>query len=236
MMEALKDWAEWLVGIPAIFVTVWIYWKQTSTKKLTAKIVSRPILNIKYEEIKKELKISYKDNLFDSIFLTSIHFENKGNAPIKKDDFEGNIIIENSDKSSEIISSNISYKYPENINIRLGESKFEQIEIMPGLLNSGDRFTVDILSDQELKVLVNSRIADTKFDVVEGKNQYSFMMLVGVIESHFYLFTLIVAILFYLGCTIPFFGILTITLLVLSATNLLRSIVGEWRTYRNVKK
>ena len=234
MIEILKDWAEWLVGIPAIILTVWIYWKQTRTKKLTAKINSRTILNIYHEEIKKEVKIYYKDTLVETVFLTSIYFNNNGNAPIKKDDFEGNIIIENANESSEIISSNISYRYPKNINVNLAQEHKNKIEIIPGLLNSGDSFSIDILSNKELKISINSRIADTKFIVIEDKNQYSFMMIVGVLESHFYLLTFIIAILFYFGFAAPYFGNFMITLLLASTIILFMNIISEWRMYRSI--
>lgn len=96
-MEILKEYAEYIVGIPstiiATVISIWIFRRQHNNKKLKYIILANEeILNYNHE-IADKIKIEYEGKEISKLSMLKIAIWNKGSSPIPKSDFETNISI-----------------------------------------------------------------------------------------------------------------------------------------------
>lgn len=175
-MDVLKDYGEYIVGIPlgilTLWVTLWIYGKQIQKKKLSYIILANEEI-LKYsDDIMGKIEVKYEGKIVNKLFITVVRVLNNGNIPIQKSDFEGNLTI---DLGVKPIRSEISDKKPQDINVEL-ISITSILELNTGLMNPGDYFSIKILSDREIKKpVVSGRIAGInkiqEFDSNKYENQ-----------------------------------------------------------------
>ncbi|MFN7115358.1 MAG: hypothetical protein ACK4TA_01080 [Saprospiraceae bacterium] len=153
------QYSDYIVGIPAIVVStavaVWLFFKQKDIKRLSYIIRANENLLSYKKDLKKDLIILYKNQEIDNLFLLEIEFENMGNTPILKTDFDSNLKIIFR-KTTSILSSEIGESFPKKLEISIKQLE-NQIEILPLLINPGDRFS--------LKFLLNENLRDVFFDI-----------------------------------------------------------------------
>jgi hypothetical protein len=152
-MEFINEYAEYIVGIPSLLIatvlSIWIHRKENKKKKLNYFIIANEEILTYSDEIKDNVKIKYEGKTIKKLFIIIIRVWNKGGIPIKKDDFEGNIVVD-LENNKKPISYEIATKNPKNLNTIL-EKKGNFIELKPCLLNPGDYFHIKIISDKKVE-------------------------------------------------------------------------------------
>ncbi len=150
MQEILRD-PLWqfigvLVAVIAIIVSIYIYILQKRKKDLTYCVVAKaPLLTVD-EALEKKVKIYYQDTLIRDVFLLLINILNKGNEPIKRDDFVEPLTF-SFGENTKILNAEISESIPTKIKLNL--KIIENIlEVHPVLLNAKDEFTIKLLIAQ----------------------------------------------------------------------------------------
>lgn len=147
---------------PAItlFVSIFIYYKSRTTKKLSYKVITdEPLLTVD-EELQGKIRILYENNPIEDISLLIIKFFNDGNEPIKSDDFEEPVTIFFSPNVG-VLSAELTDTNPSTIEAKL-ILKDDMVIIEPLLLNKGDTITIKMLltgSKLECHILSHANIA-----------------------------------------------------------------------------
>lgn len=101
--------------------------------------------------------VAFNGRIINQGVQSSVAFSNSGSKSISTSDFESPIIIR-INAHSKIIGSRVIKKSPGNLNIKLAYNDSSVI-IDPLLLNPGDRFVVQTLSDSDINITsVNARI------------------------------------------------------------------------------
>lgn len=144
------QYSDYIVGIPAIvlaIVAIWISLKQSRSKKLTYKIITKENLLSYSKEAQGKIEIFFDKNKIDALSLLVIEIQNAGSLPILKSDFDENLKI---DFSSTILNNEVIQKEPKSLDIKteVNENK-SIIEFFPFLFNPKDKFLIKFLLNTE---------------------------------------------------------------------------------------
>ncbi len=185
----------WIVPVVILFATglgVFYTRKAVKVRKLqyityyTSQIIKKPGV------IKDNLKILYKDQLIDVIYMTEIKFKNTGNDAITSDDVIIPLEILYSD--IEIYDAEVSEKKPEEVIVNLIKND-TSISMNLNLLNSGEYFIIQILSSSELNYKVTGRIKNIKISKMTKSNPIWFFTSSGVFLLGIFFLVIIVSII-----------------------------------------
>ncbi|HMG15205.1 MAG TPA: hypothetical protein VK590_07160 [Saprospiraceae bacterium] len=163
MVQLFKDWGDYIVGIPAIVIsvilTIYFYSRQKKYKKLAYETIVNYKLFEVVPNIKDKIIITYDGKITTNLRLISIKIINIGRLPLLKTDFDKDIHIL-FDKMATLIDVDIIKKNPENLDIII-EVNNNQISIKPLLLNPNEYFIVKTILDSSITDFdILCRIAD----------------------------------------------------------------------------
>lgn len=180
MLKINFDW-KWFLGtsvsFTGIIIAIIFYYNNNQYGTLGYQVIS--VINV--GDIGNEsfgnLKLKYNNFIIDSGSIVTIIIENKTKNPIKSDDIVSPIYI-TFDKIK-ILDFSLKKKDPPNMELKL--SKYDnKIMIKPTLLNSGDNFTIDVLTSGNFSSLnVTGRIAGAKRIEEFKKDKKSLNIIVG---------------------------------------------------------
>ena len=164
MWEFLRDpmwqFVAVLLGLVAIFVSIFVFLKQRMHKSLSYEILSlNPLLSVK-NEIKSELQILYRGKTVEQVHLIVLKIINTGNMPILSKDYEHPISLSFGEEAK-ILTAEITEKNPDSLrpSARIEE---KGVVLTPILLNSEDSVTLKMLVTRFSKFTVYGRIAGVK--------------------------------------------------------------------------
>lgn len=154
-------WAEVIVGVIALLVTIYLYRLTKNRKSLSYQVLSEsPLISIS-DDIKSDLKVLYKDKEVENVHLLLIRFVNDGNVPVAATDFERPLSV-NLEGEPDIISAEVAESIPANLDPLL-EVNNKVIKVAPTLMNAGDSFNVKVLvGEYGGKFDVDARILGVK--------------------------------------------------------------------------
>ena len=157
----ITETLRWIIGliITIILALFAVYYPdQQNQKSFGYKFLSYYQTIEKDSLIKNELKISYKEKELENLYSILIEFQNSGNSPIRSGDFESDLSL-NFGSTAKVVSASISKTIPDEIPISLNFND-SIISIKPTLLNSQDKFILQIFTTGESKLpTIQSRIA-----------------------------------------------------------------------------
>ncbi|SEJ75053.1 hypothetical protein SAMN05216327_11879 [Dyadobacter sp. SG02] len=118
-MDYLFDFLgeNWWQGIGAILAVaaLIVAIRQNKKKRLSYQVLySEPLVDIS-NQVKNDLKITYKDHVVDQLNILTIKIINNGGVSIRQTDFE-NMIELKIENAKTIISYGFSDTYPSNLN------------------------------------------------------------------------------------------------------------------------
>jgi len=135
-------------AVVAIIVAIGTYYlsQRASKRALTAEVISSSTL-VKNEitTTSKDLRLIYKNKVIPNVAVSSVRFSNAGRQPIRTSDIEVPLSIKL--ECIEIISSKVTDSNPPDLPISTN-NEVSSVVISKTLLNSGDDFTIEIVSVQ----------------------------------------------------------------------------------------
>lgn len=146
-----------LIAIVTIIVSIIIYLKQRSRKRLSYEILSNTALLSVEEEIKNDIQLTYKGKVVEGVKLLVLRIFNSGNLPIVSADYERPIGIEFG-KETRVLAAEVIEKNPANLQSTISIEN-RVVTLYPALLNPSDSVTIKMLvTKYENDFQVNSRI------------------------------------------------------------------------------
>jgi len=117
------------------------------------------------------LRLMLNDKMLKNPFITEIKLANTGDTPLNKQDFQENLEI-GCDKYNTIISASIKESYPESLTIKRDIIN-NKLEIKPFLLNQGEHFVLQIITDgyEDPGFKYTARFSGFDTEVIEEKNR-----------------------------------------------------------------
>lgn len=182
MLELLRDGAWQAIGavfsISAIIVSFAIYRWQLQKPAFTYLVKSAYPLLKSTEELHGRLSVQVDGVAVRNIDVMFIEFQNSGNRPIARTDFDVPVSIAFK-PPVRIISAVIDTESPKNLGVNLGVEE-QQVTITPMLLNPSDGFTLKLLlSSDSLKYAISGRIVGVK-QISETKPNYKYVWMAYV--------------------------------------------------------
>lgn len=186
MFEFLSDPSyQFLIGVIiallAIIVSVVIYYKQKSSKKLSFKIVSNTSILTYEERVKNELQLSYKAKKVEDVRLILLRIFNSGNVPITSEDYEKPISVE-FNGSTQVLTAEVIRKRPINLQATIAIEN-RVVTLYPSLLNPSDEIGLKILVSKFCnKINVSSRINGIKeINEVKEKQPTTILIVLSIL-------------------------------------------------------
>ncbi|WP_066385502.1 hypothetical protein [Neobacillus mesonae] len=186
------------------FLSIYIYLKSKKKKQLAYDVeFQRPVV----EKLTNDIKIFYKDNteITETLKMISIRFINNGNEPIKRDDFESDIILrfKKEDDFVPTVYEISSYETsPSYLDIQTFNEDFGKLTgIKPLLLNPKDEFTINVLMTNYKGLEVSTRIVGGSTEIYR-ENQKRFFR---ILEKSFTGVAVIMIILYPIALIYKFF-------------------------------
>jgi hypothetical protein len=151
-----------IVGIAAIAVAFWLYYKGRPVKKLRIEILSNsPIVSLT-PDIPKELQILYRGKPVQTLSLILLKLANTGTEPIRESDYSEPIRVSVS-QNAEIGQVMVQETRPDGIRLAPTIIANNQVQMAKVLLNPGDQAVLKILVLNNDKTLnVDARIAGVR--------------------------------------------------------------------------
>jgi hypothetical protein len=151
-----------IVGIAAIAVMFWMYYKGRPVKKLRIEILSNsPIVSLT-PDIPKELQILYRGKPVQTLSLILLKLANTGTEPIRESDYSEPIRVSVS-QNAEIGQVMVQETRPDGIRLAPTIIANNQVQMAKVLLNPGDQAVLKILVLNNDKTLnVDARIAGVR--------------------------------------------------------------------------
>lgn len=174
MLEILRDSVWQSIGavfsIAAIFASFAIYrWQRRKTAFTYLVKSAYPLLKAT-EELHGRLSVQVDGVAARNIDVMFIEFQNSGNCPIARNDFDVPVAIAFK-PPVRIISAVVDIESPRNLGVNLGLEE-QQVTLTPMLLNPGDKFTLKLLlSSDSLKYVILGRIMGVKH-ITEARPSY----------------------------------------------------------------
>lgn len=162
MLELARDpaWQAFgaVIALLAIVATFVIFRLQTRIKELAVgRVSSRRLLSIA-DEVSARVSVRLDGQPVTNLHLVVYGIKNSGHRAIAATDFVRPLVL--SYEGGKIVSAEVSYQLPSNLNVKLRTS-LSQVEIESLLLNSGDQFHVQLLvSASAPDALIDARIVD----------------------------------------------------------------------------
>lgn len=159
-------------------ISWYIYLREKKHKKIAYKILSNTSLLSVKEEIKKDVKITFKDKPVKQVQLILLRIICSGNMPIRPKDYDEQLSI-NLGKDVQILSAEIIESKPENRKVPFS---IEGTSIVFGkiLLNQSETFTLKILASKignEIKV--EGHIAGVTIEKAEDNPKLTPILILG---------------------------------------------------------
>lgn len=171
-----------IIGIVvAVIVPTLLYLRQRQKKALSYEILSSTnLFSHVREDIKRDLKISYKDKPIEKLHLIIVRILNEGNMQIESKDYDRPISF-SFGKEGQILTAEIVKTYPDSLHpsLKIEERK---VELEKTLLNGGDLIVLKMLVDKFNKIEVDWRIAGVKqiLEHHEGKGRLWFWLISSI--------------------------------------------------------
>lgn len=177
MLELLRDGVWQAIGavfsVAAIIVSFAIYRWQLQKPAFTYLVKSAYPLLKSTEELHGRLSVQVDGVAVRNIDVMFIEFQNPGNRPIARTDFDVPVSI-TFKPPVRIISAVVDTESPRNLGVNIGVEE-QQVTVTPMLLNPGDGFTLKLLlSSDSLKYAISGRIVGVK-QISETKPSYKFV-------------------------------------------------------------
>jgi hypothetical protein len=165
MLELLRDGVWQAIGavfsVAAIIVTFAIHRWQLQKSAFTYLVKSAYPLLKSTEELQGRLSVQVDNIAVRNIDVMFIEFQNSGNRPIARTDFDVPVSIAFK-PPVRIISAVLDAESPQDLGVSL-QVEEQQVTIIPMLLNPNDGFTLKLLlSSDSLKYAVSGRIVGVK--------------------------------------------------------------------------
>jgi hypothetical protein len=152
-----------IIGLATVLIPVFLYLHPHEKKALSCQILSSTNLfsNVR-GDIKRDLKISYKDKPIEQLHLIAVRILNSGNVQIVATDYERPISF-SFGKDSRILTAEIVKTHPEHANLHPSLIADEQKAVLEKtLLNSGDSIILKMAVSNFSKLELDYRIAGVK--------------------------------------------------------------------------
>jgi hypothetical protein len=164
-----SGWLQVIVGVIAIFLTLFIYRLTKKKKSLSYEILSvSPLISIS-DEIKGSLQVLFNGKAVDNVHLLLIKFINDGNIPVAASDYERPLSLK-LEGNSDILSAEFVESTPTNLNPSL-KINDKVVVFDPTLMNAGDSFTAKVLvGEYSGKFDVDARVMGVKVVRAVSKN------------------------------------------------------------------
>lgn len=174
MLELFRDGIWQAIGavfsIAAIIASFAIYRWQRQKPALTYVVKSAYPLLKTTEELQGRLSVQVDGAAVRNIDVMFIEFQNSGNRPIARNDFDIPLSIA-FQPPVRIISAVVDTESPINLGVNLKVEE-QQVVLIPMLLNPGDKLTLKLLlSSDSLRYQIRGRIVGVK-QISEAKPSY----------------------------------------------------------------
>lgn len=201
-MELIKDYAEYIVGVPSLIIaaliSMWIFKRQNKQKKLEYEVVTNEQVIGFSEHLKNDVEVSYQGNIIEALHMSILKVINTGNVPLLSSDFEQPLEITTDD--GEIIDCDLMDVNPRNLKVEYSIDQYlthgkRVFEV--GLMNPSDEFSIKVLSLKKITPIIIGRIVgvksiEQKRKAFLSKSDYSKLLKFGLIVAGvFYLLMLL---------------------------------------------
>ena len=149
-MDVFRD-AIWqfigaVIGVLAIFASIYIFLRQRSKKSLAYEVITQTeLLSIK-DEIKGKVQVLFEGQAVQNVHLISMQIFNDGNVSIRASDFERPIRFSFGNRAI-VLSADITDVKPKTLK-PIMSTESNCIVIDPLLVNSGDAIYITLLLTQ----------------------------------------------------------------------------------------
>ncbi|MFF2500182.1 hypothetical protein [Peribacillus sp. NPDC058075] len=197
MLDFFKQYSVTIFGILlSAFLSTLFFFKNKKKKLLAYEVeFAKPVV----EKLNHDIKIYYKNNteITDTLTMVSVKFINSGNEPIKRDDFEKDIILkfnnENNTKLPMVYEINVNKTKPVDLDIEVFNEDFgKNTGFKPLLLNPKDEFTINLLMTNFQNLAISGRLVGGNVDIYKRSQKELFNNL----NPHFVLVLLMVVTFF----------------------------------------
>lgn len=196
MIDFLKQYSITIFGILlSASLSTLFFFKNKKKKFLAYKMeFANPVV----EKLNHDIKIYYKNDteITDTLYIVSVKFINSGNEPIKRDDFEKEIVLkfsnENNTKLPKVYEINVHKTKPVDLEIEIFNEDFgENTGFKPVLLNPKDEFTINLLVTDFEDLAISGRLVGGNVDIykrsqkefLNNLNPYFLGILIAVVAS-----------------------------------------------------
>jgi hypothetical protein len=149
-MEFLRDpiwqFVGAVIGLVAIFITIYIFSAQRPTKSLAYEILTRTQLLSVEKEIRSRVQVLFEGKPVENVQLVSMRIANDGRLPIAASQFERPLSF-GFGSNAMILSADITHVFPQTLKPAL-RVESNRLILNPTLLNSGDTIELALLLAQ----------------------------------------------------------------------------------------
>jgi hypothetical protein len=181
--EKVVNWAV-IIFIPVLLFILTPLWDSIlkESKQLQYVVINESaVINKELKNEWPDLKFHHGKDEIDNLRSFTFIIVNTGKVPIKSSDFEKAIDVV-FDGKNDIKANRIANKTPDDLDLNV-EIKGRNLSISPLLLNPGDQFSLDVLSNSELSIKsINSRIVGLK-SISEIKQEIQEGIYIQLIEQ-----------------------------------------------------
>lgn len=131
-----------LISFVAVVVAVWAVVREK--KSLEAAIDERQLVGIK-DDLGGKLQLLFEGVPKSQIWLVTVSFLKRGGAAVLPADFERPLSLVLNNSNSEILKCSVSEVHPDQLTVECQKTTSNTVTISPLMLNSGDRFRVELL-------------------------------------------------------------------------------------------
>lgn len=143
----MKDWKFWVMlvaTVAAIFVPVWLWRADISSKALVVRLVSEVNLQPYTSKALQGVEVSFGGEKIDAPHLTILEVENTGAKAITSSDWETPLEL-HPEKKVRVLRAELGESSVTSLRPSLDHSE-KTVYLRPLLLNAGDRFSIVILT------------------------------------------------------------------------------------------
>jgi hypothetical protein len=131
-----------LISLVAAVVAVWTVLRET--KSLEVSIDEHQLVGIK-DDLGGKLQLLFEGVQKSEIWLVTVSFLKRGSNPVLPTDFDRPLTITLTNTKSEVLKCAIRDVRPEQLIVECAKTSPNAVTISPLVLNSGDRFRVELL-------------------------------------------------------------------------------------------
>jgi hypothetical protein len=131
-----------LISLVAVAVGVWAVLREG--KSLEVSIDEHQLVGIK-DDLGGKLHLLFEGVQKSEIWLVTVSFLKRGNKPVLPGDFDRPLTISLNNTNSEVLKISLRDVHPQQLTVECTKSSPSAVTIAPLVLNSGDRFRVELL-------------------------------------------------------------------------------------------